>query len=124
MTDWSKPIALDDATQVFPTNVEGVYLPPREEIPKKFRNIFVRGVPAIHLAMEWFYKGLDKAEFTPREGVDQKTALRQVSACLRSFQPKQEDKIGGVAYLLSLFFSKVNANGQEWVLDLPETEGA
>ena len=36
MTDWSKPVPVDDVTLAFPAPVIGKLLPPVEDIPKKF----------------------------------------------------------------------------------------
>ena len=57
---------------------------------------------------QWFFYGLpDETTFDTRDGVDIKRALRHISACMRSFQPKHEHKVAGVAYLLDLFFEKI-----------------
>lgn len=118
MKNWTKPIAVDDATVAFPARVEGVLLPPRKELPMPYSD-YNKRTPSMELASEWFFKGLDKAEFTPREGIDSRVARRQIKACLGSFEPQHEDKINGVGYLLALFFSKVKANGKEWEFELP-----
>lgn len=75
-------------------------LPPMSAIPDEFKRH--GGNPWVELASRWFFSGLKQA---PRfkEGIDGKAAMRALSACLRSFEPKHEHKTAGVAYLLSLW---------------------
>ena len=105
MTDWSKPVPVSDIVLAFPAGVIGTLLPPVEDIPQEFfkENKWTR-------LADRLFAGLaedDQTTIEPREGVDVWHASRQVSACLRSFDPKHEHKVAGVAYLLSLFFADV-----------------
>lgn len=101
------PVDVDDVTYAFPAQVIGTLLPKAEEIPKEIRDHWGRWKWS-SLAEDWFYDGLpDDVVFYPKEGVDSKKAVRQLSACLRSYQPSQQHKIAGVAYLMDCFFEKV-----------------
>lgn len=109
MTDWSKPIPVDEVTLAFPAHITGKLLPPRDEIPEEF---FKLNNPFQRAAATWFYGGVDLERSTValHEGhdIDVPTALRQCQACLGSFEPSHEHKMAGVAYLLSLFFAEVD----------------
>jgi hypothetical protein len=78
-------------------------LPSREDIPDEFMrygwNDWTR------LAQRWWSDGL-RGHFVPKEGIDCSKALRHLDICLRSCQPKHEHKIGGVGYLMSLWFER------------------
>ena len=101
------PVDVDEATYAFPADVIGTLLPKEEEIPKEIRDHWNRWKWS-GLAEDWFYDGLPgDVVFYPKEGVDPKKAVRQLGACLRSYQPSQQHKIAGVAYLMDCFFEKV-----------------
>lgn len=105
MTDWSKPVPVSDIVLAFPAGVIGTLLPPVEDIPKEFfkENKWTR-------LADLCFAGIPehgRTTISTRDGVDVWLAARQVSACLRSFDPKHEHKVAGVAYLLSLFFADV-----------------
>lgn len=109
MTDWSKPVPVDDVTLAFPAPVIGKLLPPVEDIPKEFfeQNKWTRLVDMMFagtVPTTARYAERPEINYTPDL---YKTASRQWTACLRSFEPKHEHKIAGVAYLLSLFLLDV-----------------
>lgn len=100
-----KPKPIDRVNAAFPTSIEG-YLPPYAEIPTEFKH---GRTEWNKLFSQWFYSGLPKGtEFIAKEGIDRDEALRHVKYCMGSFEPKHEHKEAGVAYLLSLWFEKVN----------------
>lgn len=102
---WAAPQDVDDVTVAFPAKVCGTLLPPQTEIPREFydrRNEWAR------ITSQWFFKGLD-GRFIPKTGIDARRAVRHLSACMRSFEPKHEHKEAGVAYLLSLWFDRYEA---------------
>jgi len=79
-------------------------LPPMKDIPEEFqlgRNRWNKVVT------DWFFLGLKDAKWKPKAGVDQTQALRHVSTCMRSWEPKHEHKEAGCAFLLSEFFDDV-----------------
>jgi len=114
MTDWNTPKEVSNIDIAFPAQVSHL-LPAWEEIPEKYKKDHD---PAVDLMQTWFYQGLAETEFISREGVDKIKALRQVKACLGSFEPKHEHKTAGVAYLLSLFFSEVKSKDKTWKLEV------
>jgi hypothetical protein len=98
---------VDDATVAFPAQVIGELLPPMADIPEEFPSrAEFEGV-----ACRWFFLGLKKPVFYPKEGVDPKKAFRVLQACIGSYEPKHEHKITGVAYLMSEWFEKIEIEG-------------
>lgn len=110
--DWTQPRIVSDATHAFPANVIGVLLPPKNNIPKEF---FDCNNKWTSLANDWFFCGIAKSRFIPKENIDLYTALKHLSACLRSYEPQHEHKEAGVGYLMSLWFdeSTLNKNRQD-----------
>jgi hypothetical protein len=105
MTDWSKPQEVTDLDMAFCVRA-GALMPPRGDLPKCYY-AFPGGRDSVRFASMWFFKGFQKADFTPREGVDTRLALRHIKACIGSFELKHEHKMAGVAFLLDQFFEKV-----------------
>lgn len=101
-----KPKPISTLESVFPTATDG-YLPAMKDIPQEFKD---GRTEWNKLFSRWFYRGLPKeTEFVPKDGIDPKEALRHIKYCMGSWEPKHEHKEAGVAYLLSLWFDKVNA---------------
>lgn len=108
---WSKPKEVDDVTLAFPARVCGTLLPLMGEIPEQFHRH--NGTRWNELASKWFMFGLPReSELYCRDGVDGNKALRHLGACLGSFEPAHEHKEAGVAYLMSLFFVRVEIKGE------------
>lgn len=105
-----KPMKVGKAESVFGGNTD-ILLPKYADIPDEFKkdhNVWV------DLVSTWFFTGLSKeTEFIPQDGIDPKEALAHVAACLRSWQPKQEHKTAGCAYLMSLWFKDVKIDGKD-----------
>ena len=102
---WSKPQDIDRITAVFPASVQGKLLPVRPDVPDEFRSQWhSRSHPWCGPVNDWFSNGLDTSRFVAKEGIDAEKAWRHLGACMRSFEPKHEDKIAGVAWLMSLWF--------------------
>lgn len=114
---YAKPTEVDYVTFAFPTQVIGDYLPLVEEIPKEFDMYKPDPVVAKHwvdLANGIFFGAFRELWYSEREGIDLHLAQRHISVVLRSFQPKHEHKVAGVAYLMSLWFSAVaTSDGKE-----------
>jgi hypothetical protein len=90
---------VDDVTLAFPAHVIGTLLPKWDDLPDEFKESSHR---ACRLAGIYFYEG---GIFPlPKEGVDHEKASRVIRACLRSFEPKHEHKMGGVGYLLDQWY--------------------
>jgi len=80
------------------------HLPKWEDIPERFKNS--RDLHCL-LVEKWFFDGLSKDEgdrLTERAAVSRGPALGAIRAVLTSFEPSQEHKIAGAAYLLSEWF--------------------
>lgn len=87
------------------------HLPKWEDIPDRFRN---DREPCCRLVEKWFFDGLSADEgerLTARDGVTRGPALGAIRAILTSFEPSQEHKIAGAAYLLSEWFELAPAKG-------------
>lgn len=96
-TDWSQPQQVSDVLLAFPANVTGTLLPPIEVIPGEFRT---HAHPLCQLASSLFFEG-GGITWNWNDGIDGVSGVRHLQAVLRSFEPKHEHKIAGVAYLLS-----------------------
>lgn len=105
---WAQPQQVKDAMVAFPANVTRL-MPTEQEIPKEFTR---SGNTWVDFQQQWFFKGLRGAAFTMKPGVDQKAALRHLSTIQGSFEPRHEHKEAAVAYLASLWFEKVEHDGQ------------
>jgi len=105
MTDFSKPIPVDDVQVAFPAGVMGL-MPKYEDIPEQFRKW-----PCKHkfakFVSDAFYRGCTDIELLPREGVDQTQAMWQFRTILGSFEPKHEHKEAACVYLLSIWFEDI-----------------
>lgn len=111
-----KPKKVDAINSVFPTVTDG-YLPPYSEIPDEFK----RGRTEWNKVFsKWFYSGLPKGtNFIPKGGIDQDGALRHIKYCMGSWEPKHEHKEAGVAYLMSLWFERVEIPSAQPTTDSP-----
>lgn len=81
-------------------------LPAMTLIPEDFRN--ERGTEArkwIGVQRKWFFEGVRRDDFVPRDGVDADKALAHIQAIQGSFEPKHEHKQAAVAWLMSRWFS-------------------
>lgn len=58
------------------------------------------------LVQVWFFKGLKGLKSKPREGVNETEALAHLSYIMRSWEPKHEHKISGVAFLINEWFEE------------------
>lgn len=101
-----KPKVISDATYAFPANVIGELLPEMEDIPEEFKGH--NATPWHKIQSRWFFSGLpENSKWYPKEGIDPELAVRHLSACQRSFEPQHEHKEAGVAYLMSLWFERI-----------------
>jgi len=101
MGKWDKPQEVSDVLLAFPANVCGTLLPIWEDIPEEFTKRWHRTEGWNGFVSKMFNKGGKWPEV--KEGIDGEMACRHLGACLRSYEPKQENKIAGVAYLMSLW---------------------
>lgn len=84
-------------------------LPPMKDIPEEFKRW--SGTKWNKVVSDWFYKGIEGAVWTPKEGVETKKALAAIRCCIGSFEPAHEHKEAGCAYLLSQWFENVTYKG-------------
>lgn len=99
------PQPVDAIQAAFPAGVMHL-LPKWSEIPKEFdhwgNNEWVKFVSG------WFFEGVQREVlWEPNDGIDLAAAQKHLATIMRSWEPKHEHKIGGVAYLMSLWFKKV-----------------
>jgi len=86
-------------------------MPKYEDIPQEFKKSSNKWN---QLFNRWFFSGLPKeTDFIPNEGIDAALALKHIMAIMRSYQPKHEHKEASVAYLLSLWFKKVDTTDKK-----------
>jgi hypothetical protein len=86
------------------TNVLKDLMPPYEDIPDEFKDWYN---PWCELQSTWFFSGLKDYTFVPKEGIDQKKAIRHLGAVQGSWDSQHEHKQATVAYLLSQWFDDV-----------------
>lgn len=120
---WGLPRDVDQATLTFPARVVGDYLPREDEIPERYRRM--TGETGWHkLVHAWFHGGLARPKIHLVPGVDGEKAVRHLSTCMASFEPKHEHKVAGVAYLMSLWFVRVETRGKVYTLEGVEAASA
>jgi len=107
LSKYDKPQEVSDVDLAFPAKVVGVLIPKREDLPDEFRKNYHHN-EYCEMAQKWFFGGIDPLVFN--EGIDAKMAMRHIQACLGSFEPSHEEKIGGAGFLLSRWGARVNPN--------------
>jgi hypothetical protein len=108
-----QPQKVSELLMVFPGDVRHL-MPEYDAIPAEFKDQN-RPTPWNRFANQWFCNGLTDPKFYPVEGIDAETAFRQIQCILSSYQPKHEHKEATVAYLASLWFTKIEyvSHGEE-----------
>ena len=84
------------------------HLPYWDDLPEDFRRQWHwRTHPFCGPINELWHAGgkLTDHGLQPKPGVDEEKAMRVIAAHLRSFRPKHEHKIAGVAYMASQWFA-------------------
>ena len=95
------PKEVSDLDLAFPGDIlEQGLLPAWEDVPEELKE--ESSWPAFVARMFYGDVGWPKV----KEGVDGVKAKRHIMGCLRSFQPKHEHKIAGVAWLMSQWFEE------------------
>ena len=79
-------------------------IPCMEQIPDKFKTPEEKWNL---VAADWLFGGLKGSKWTPKDGINEKDALRHIRAVLVSHEPKHEHKMAGCAYLMDQFFLDV-----------------
>jgi hypothetical protein len=100
-----EPVEIDDVFLAFPADVYPL-MPREEEIPEEFKLHF--GNEWLRITESWFFSGLgDEVKFWWKPGINPETATRHLKAILGSYQPKHQYKIQAIAFLMSIWFDKV-----------------
>lgn len=58
-------------------------------------------------AQTWFSQGIAKSGLRAKSGINSTNAIRHMAIIMHSWDPKHEDKIAAVAYLMSQWFDLV-----------------
>lgn len=104
-----EPRDVTDLDMAFPAVINNL-LPDEEKIPEEF---FDEGNPWVCLARRWFYEGLPQATvFEAKPGIELRRAMRHLRAVLGSFHVGYKHKIAAVAYLLALWFERVDPGAE------------
>lgn len=94
---------IDNSTFAFAGSVLSL-MPAEDEIPAEFKNLSNKWNRIFnHL----YFKNALSVKFSPKAGVDEIKALRQIRAIMRSYEPSHEHKEAAVAFLLSEWFTDV-----------------
>lgn len=97
------PRPVSDLDVVF-GNCKGL-MPEMGSIPNEFRH--GSGGKWNKVFQDFFYLGAKDIKWTPKDGVDARSAARHIRAIMGSFEPKHEHKEAACAYLMSLWFEDV-----------------
>ena len=107
MTDWTQPTNVDDLQMAFPSGISSL-MPSMDEIPEEFHTTTFDN-EWNKWQTQWFFNGLKESP-EPKDGIDQKQAMRHLATIQGSFEPKHEHKEAAVAYLASLWFVAPSAS--------------
>jgi hypothetical protein len=105
-----KPLPVTGADTAFGAARVWDYLPFHDDLPDEFRR---NAGEWQALVSRWFFEGLKADELVPKPGIDKTKAIAHCAACMRSWEPKHEHKIRGVAFLMSRWFEPPWAATQE-----------
>ena len=76
------------------------------------------------LFSSWFFTGLTKLSVEPKEGIDEKEAIKQISFVMKTFETAHEDKEDAFCVLMMHFFTKIeyvdHEKGEPVFIDLEE----
>ena len=103
---WAKPHEVSNIDIAFPAR-GGELTPDYSEVPDEFKN---SGSLWVQFIDHWFALGNPFAAFDvygPNEGIDGDLAIRHLKVVLGTFATKHEHKVAGAAYLMSLWFPKI-----------------
>lgn len=109
---FATPLDISQVDQAFPTSVRR-HLPPFDSLPAEYQNWMRTDLPSFKLVSDIMFNGIVHGEWTPKPGVNAEKAYRHVMYCLRSWEPKHEHKVAGVAWLIDQWFAKVEYKVKE-----------
>lgn len=99
---WAQPTAVTDVDIAFPAGVSHL-MPAWTDLPEDFQN---DRSPWCAPVNKWFFSGLKKSEFKPKDCIDEAMAWRHLKCIMGSFEPKHEHKTAAVAWLMSQWFDR------------------
>lgn len=98
MKKFEQPTKLKGGENVFDL------MPKYNELPEEFTRGNTKWNDA---TSRWFFSGIQKSQFTVKEGIDADIAFRHIGRVISDWSPKHEHKEAAVAYLMSLWFKDV-----------------
>jgi hypothetical protein len=114
-TQFKEPQDVEKMDSIFGGNISKL-MPRFSALPEEFREYWHNDRNKwCCLANQWMHGDLQGYSFVPKEGIDMQKAFRHAGAIMRSFEPKHEHKIAGVAYLLSLWLNDYEKPQKETV---------
>lgn len=104
--DWSQPVDVTDVDIAFAARGPEL-TPDYGNVPDELKQ---HGNTWVRFVEHWFFQGNPFEAFDvygPKPGVDGDKAIRHLKVVLGTFGTKHEHKIAGAAYLMSLWFERV-----------------
>jgi len=95
-----QPMEVTESELTFPTSVER-FMPPDLAGLRRDRKVSRSWDKFVG---QWFYVGADAKLLIPKPGIDKAVALRHLKYIMHSYEPKHEDKVTAVAYLMGEWF--------------------
>jgi hypothetical protein len=106
---YDQPTVIDNILYAFPGHLDRL-LPPLESIPEDYRLGWTGHNEWTRFVNAWFDIGWPtNVNVYERPDVDAEAAFRHLHTIMRSFEPKHEHKIAGVAWLMSRWFAAIRA---------------
>lgn len=108
-----KPVAVTDLDLIFPGGVKHLMPPDIAEI-RRVRSLDRTWKKFVDT---WFFQGVDAKPLVPKPGIDKALALRHLRCIIGSFEPKHEDKVASIIYLLDEWFEPLDPPRGSWLGD-------
>jgi hypothetical protein len=102
---FAAPIAVTPLDMAFGGRIADL-MPGYRDLPEEFRRERDPYTKHVH---SWFFNGMDKRAWTSKQGIDAEQAWQHLRAIMASFEPSHEQKIAGVAWLMSRWFHPLTA---------------
>ncbi len=102
-----KPRKIDAVAAAFGAADVRDLLPPWDSIPDEFKGY---RNPTVQTVERWFFDG-GRLACKAKPWIDEKLARIHLGSVMRSFEPRHEHKVAGVAYLISLWFDEFEIAG-------------
>ena len=113
-----EPVETTAVQRTFSAGIDHL-LPAYEDIPEEFKRL---ENPWVKFQRDWFFHGLPpNTQFGAKDGVNAETAFYHLHCIQSSYEPKHEHKEAAVAFLASLWFVGIKANGKVYGEDFEVT---